>query len=312
MDEFILAYKMPVALQIAETDDFKLTAGADATGKEPRYEKLECNIKERTFLKFEFKKEKAYQECLKFARDFAHFLTLAMGSPIFLLDMSGETEKDDKVDVAFKRELPAGSQWLFSSETLFDFERAKDKISILIDNWFKKNDILEPVRDLYFGTLYHPHAYLYHSFLSLAQAVETYHRRINQGGVLPKAQYKTKIKTILTGVPAEHQKWVKEKLAFANERTLRERITDLMTQASDALKRTIGDEANFIGQVVATRNYLTHYTSKKKVAEGDDLIFLTHKLKLLLEECLLRELGFDRDDLELVMATTGATAPQLT
>jgi len=45
---------------------------------------------------------------------------------------------------------------------------------------------------------------------------------------------------------------------------------------------------------VATRNYQTHFDENKKdkAARGEDLHHIAQQLKLLLEACLMEEIGF--------------------
>jgi len=60
----------------------------------------------------------------------------------------------------------------------------------------------------------------------------------------------------------------------------------------------------FVGKVVDTRNYLTHYDESKKeaAAVGRELYELTERLESVLEACLLREVGFEGDRLKEVLS----------
>jgi hypothetical protein len=145
----------------------------------------------------------------------------------------------------------------------------------------------------------------------LAQAAETYHRQIRKGGVLTKPEYKVKKSEILQSVPPEHKDWLEKKLEWGNELTLQQRMEELLRDCSDTVQQFIGDAGEFATQVKATRNYLTHFSKKNKsVAEGDELIYLTYKLKILIEECILRELGFSKEDVNWVIGKSIRT-PQL-
>lgn len=52
--------------------------------------------------------------------------------------------------------------------------------------------------------------------------------------------------------------------------------------------------AEFVQKVVATRNYQTHFDENKKdkAARGKEFHHVAQQLKLLLEACLMEEIGF--------------------
>lgn len=62
----------------------------------------------------------------------------------------------------------------------------------------------------------------------------------------------------------------------------------------------IENKNTFIEKVVDTRNYQTHHDEdlKEHSASGKELYHLTQKLKILLEICLLTELGFSSDEIK--------------
>lgn len=131
-------------------------------------------------------------------------------------------------------------------------------------------------------------------FLFAVQAVELYHRKRWSEGVLPNADHKQRIADILASVedPAE-KKWLKEKLAWSNEPTLRQRLERMQEVAGDESARVLREQ--FAKAAADTRNYLTHYDErlKDKAAEGEDLYLLGLEVIALLDLCLLRDLGFD-------------------
>jgi len=61
---------------------------------------------------------------------------------------------------------------------LFSYEEISDWTELILTKWFETSDKLAPIHELYFGSLYNSNMYLYHSFLSLVQAIESYHRRV--------------------------------------------------------------------------------------------------------------------------------------
>jgi len=59
------------------------------------------------------------------------------------------------------------------------------------------------------------------------------------------------------------------------------------------------ERKSFINRVVATRNYLTHFDQslEPQAARGVELYRITEELRLLVEICLLGEIGFEAESI---------------
>jgi hypothetical protein len=180
------------------------------------------------------------------------------------------------------------------AEMLFTLADARDRFAQLVQNWFAKQQLLRPVFDLYFGAIYNRHAFLEQRFLSLTQAIETYHRRTSSATELPAEQHDRRIDEILAETPDEHRSWLSNKLMYSNELSLRKRPKDLLTRCPEVVGKLL-NEKTFVHDVLTARNYLTHYdpSLEEKAPTGLDLYPLTVQLQTLVEICLLLELGFD-------------------
>ena len=130
------------------------------------------------------------------------------------------------------------------------------------------------------------------NFLTLAQALETFHRRRRHGAILSKDEHKQKMYEILENVPDTYKKWLKDALAFSNEKSLKIRLSELMDENIEVMRPIMNHKEEFIKKVRDTRNYLTHFDHrmKKKAATGTELHWLTEKLSILLQGCLLQEI----------------------
>jgi hypothetical protein len=89
--------------------------------------------------------------------------------------------------------------------------------------------------DLYFGIIHSSNMYVDHKFLSLMQALETYHRRILGGNELSENHHNKRILEILTAVPDQYRQWLEEKLKYSNELSLRKRMKELLGRHSDVM-----------------------------------------------------------------------------
>lgn len=162
---------------------------------------------------------------------------------------------------------------------------------------------------MYFGTVYNTQAYLEQQFLSLVQALETYHRRIMVDRNLPEEEHQRRKREILDAVPEEHRNWLEDKLKYSHEPSLRRRLMEIFDRHSEGVASAVGDSRKdrkaFIHKVWLNRNYRTHHDKdlESQAVRGEDLYRLNQKLKLLLEVCLMGEIGFEPDKVrELVLA----------
>jgi hypothetical protein len=96
-------------------------------------------------------------------------------------------------------------------------------------------------------------------------------------------------------VPNEEQAWLKEKLRHANEKTLAQRLEDILASAPSETAQFIPDSAAFAARVRHTRNYYTHFTSelreKGNTVPDNELPHLTEQMRGLLILCILKDLG---------------------
>jgi hypothetical protein len=233
---------------------------------------------------------------------FEHFLTLATGSlvrtgSIRALVRAGEThaaERPVMVDILYEPVRNAPARTPRKDEFLFSLDDIAGLEPNCLGNWFSKAEWLHPVCALYFGTLYNPSRYLDFNFLALVQALEAYHRRASDETDLPAAEHDGRLQAVLEAAPAAHREWLTEKLRYSNEISLRRRLKRLFAQFSFLLDDLIPDRKATINAIYDNRNYLTHYDAKLtgRSDRGSRLAYLVEVLKLLLQACFLRELGF--------------------
>ncbi len=245
-----------------------------------------------------------------------NFLSLAMTKPTYPLAVHGTTEASRETSADGKERyapveilyqvpfLQTEIRPLHSPDILFDLPSIQDQFETYITNWINKADLLKPIYDLYFSTLYNPHMFLESWFLSLTQAIETYHRRRFGGKYQSDEEYRDGLyRKFIEVIPPDLDDGFKQslkrgKLLYANEFSLRKRLRDITDRLSKELAINFigleGSREEFANKVHNTRNYLTHYDPEleSKAATGQELYNLTIKLRTLLEMCLLEELGF--------------------
>jgi len=288
--------------------DYNFTSGGD------RFK--EVNLKHTTFIKIKPSKSLHFNDYQDVCYHIQNFLSLAIGKAVFPIIIKGKSERCSTKSQSGKAIYPdifiyyatnslfETSSKIYPFDMLFTFRDISGKFESILKNWFEKAEMLKPVYDLYFGTLYNPRMYLQHQFLSMTQAIEAYHRHKFEGKYLSDEDYEpiyNRFKEIIKVLDIEDsfKDALKTKLKYGNEYSLRKRLKDLFLEYRDITQNFIKDEDNFINRIVDTRNYLTHYDKKlKNIAGGRDLYRITQKLRKILQICLLCELGFIKEEIK--------------
>jgi len=245
-----------------------------------------------------------------------NFLSLGLAAPVRVvqiqahvaretttsIEREGAIQRPSTVNIVLASNSPTSAKATVSaSDMLYDFPEIKDNFGAYLARWIARADILSPVYDLYFGTLYNAETYIELQFLSLAQAVESYHRRVYAGRYLGADAFEpvrqALSQTLLQqrlGVTPEVREAFIGKMKYLDELSLRKRLKDLLLTLGTLHAPFISNTSLFVAKVVDTRNYLTHYTEelRENSASGVALIDLTQQLRFLLEICLLHEMGF--------------------
>lgn len=253
-----------------------------------------------------------------FVYQLRNFLGLAVGRPVAVEAVTGahlppaDAEADPftrlrpqkmNVEVLYRLAgLPEDGRNLHPLEMLFTLADTGPRIETVLQRWFARQEVLRPVFDLYFGAVYNRAAYVEHTFLSLVQALETYHRRTSWRTDLPPDEHEERVKAILAAIPGEHQKWLERKLRYSNELMLRERFEDVLDRCPGISAKITRGKSSFVPKVVTARNYQTHYdrSLEKQAVKGSSLGPLKVQLQALVEMCLLLELGFECSEIDAI------------
>ena len=184
------------------------------------------------------------------------------------------------------------------SDVLLPLPQIRHDLPRALESWFAKRELLSPVYDLFFGVLFGPDVGPEYQFLSLAQALETYHRRTRpESRYLEEAEYGRRYEEIVEALPGDLPRPLKSKLKdvlkYGNEWSLRKRVTDLLDGLPSGVVEDEGGD--FVEAVVNTRNYLTHYTEelRERALQGTVLSEALDELRRVVAFLLFQELGLD-------------------
>lgn len=283
------------------------------------YRKTEINLKQITC----FKVVSSTPVQVDFFREKTNnllqgFLSLAIGKGTRPIAIKGYTQaakyqlgngEGQYIDIEFfyvYSDLPhlRKKEELHPFEMIFTLKDIISDFESCLNNWFNKEDILRPVYNLYFVTLNEPSLLLDYKFLNFIQAIEIYHRRVIGGQYASGERFDVLYKNLLSAIPQGIDKNFKEsiaqKLKYVHEFSLRKRLSDIFDKCGSIISRVIENRGAFIEDVVNTRNYLTHYDKKveMKAVQGEKLYRITQKLQVIVEICLLSELGLSLEKID--------------
>jgi hypothetical protein len=173
-----------------------------------------------------------------------------------------------------------------------------------VSSWCMKQVHLGVVYSLYASAMPLHFTTVQSQFISLMQALEAYHRATRGTGAVylkDEGVFKSVQKALMaalgkmSGLDKGFKDAVRTKLMYANEWSLRKRMNDLVKACEACLKA--GDPPVCInvpvGRMVDVRNALTHAdrSSARTVPNPGELGRLAYSAKLLVEMCLLKEIG---------------------
>ncbi len=303
-----IKYKQPSPLEAITKDGRKIILSTQSILRQQTIDQREASITQETWVRRESPEQSSYTDCFDDMYHIQNFLSLTMMQPVHPLSIEGQTESNVET-VSGKSYYPPVSilyksidssivpKSIPSFNMLFTLKQLDFKT--LIPKWFEKRELLQPVCDLYFGTFYNPRMYLQQKFLSLVQALESYHRRVIRNYAWPEEKHNLRKKEILDSAPKKHRKWLNFVLKHSNEPRLSERLGELLYNFSKIADVYIKDKKVFVRRVTDTRNYLIHYDTKlrDKAAKWPELYYINQKLGIIITACLLEQLGITLDNI---------------
>ena len=195
---------------------------------------------------------------------------------------------------------------------VFRYGEVAKKLREILTKWLDAYERIEPAFNLYFASTSGAHSYLESKFLSLAQAIETFHRRTSEETTMPGTEFDELVAQLLVACPDSRKEWLEGLLKYANEISLRKRLKKMI----DPFKSYFGtarDREALIDNIVNTRNYFVHYDKSLK-EEAQDVIELWEvcmKIEGLFQLHLLKLLGFSSSEIEAIGKNHGHLARKL-
>src|SRR5437667_2045256 len=228
-----------------------------------------------------------------------NFLSLSLGTSVRaktmrLIGTSEDTESGWLIRPrGGKVEQPSITIWLRCDSS---------QLSSAVASWFSMSEEFTPLENLIYGTIRHSSLFVETEFLSLAQAIESFHRLTDKSTVVEPEVF-AQVQEALSSFISQ-QSWAgsaiadrcKKAINFLNEPTFQNRIQSLLAGIDpERAKTLVWDPVHFEQTLKQTRNYLTHpgIEKKGKVLTGSKELFLfNQKLHVLLRLLMLKTMGF--------------------
>jgi hypothetical protein len=272
----------PIQIPIYRGEEMSIRFAAVTNGL--RGETDHLDIRQKAALHLYFKRKAGLEKILERVAQIRNFLTLAVGRPVSVLAgagflepaVSGRARAARPIQIyrelVHNPEPPPGRRR--AGEMFFSLAQARPEITTVIRRWLGRQRRLEPVFNLFFGSIYHPSLYLEVRFLAFAQALETYESRRRRS---------------------------------TSKRSLREKMRALLGDSKTVTRQIVGPEVeDFLDLLMDTRNYYTHYNPRleARAASGTGLLLLTLQLRATIEAAMLRELGFGGLEIDEILERT--------
>lgn len=303
--------EVPADISLGAVNDFKLAL--EFTGNLKRGFG-DYRLTENCIFTVEAKALTDYGSFENVVHQFQHFVALAVSRPVYALSIKARINTPKKMyegqpiyddfEIIQKLSLKDhGQKGRIPHDMQFCLTELKPKPSDYIERFFSTHGLLHPVCELYFSTLYHQDMYVQQRFLALAHAIEAYHRVFVGGKYQSNDIYQNGLqKRLWDAIPQDldpdFRASLKNKLKYLHEFSLRKRVQDICLNYDSVLRPFLGEVAQFAGAVADQRNQLTHpdSTAENGLPKTDwgELWLKSEQLSLLLEVCLLHELGFDQ------------------
>lgn len=329
--EFSISYTVPDSPS-AWVDDIEISLKMDGKTNFTRFR--ESAISLESYFEIDPKRPQVpLSEYMDWVAKLNNFLALACDRAIAPKTIEGIIDGTD-VEIRYPTEgIREAESQVNPFSFLFHYHYISGNFSDVLSKWFWMSEELKPALDLYFGAQFNQRMYENNTFLSLAQAVESYHRFTKSGQYQSDYKYEEiydDFKSFLYGDLDEvynHTGSLKSggslgvgknlknldemynldndfinkmkdgTLKYANEYSLRKRLSELVDDHISIINDLPYNIADKQGEVIDTRNYLTHYdpSLKSRASTGKELTKLTWGLQQLLEVCLLDQIGIHED-----------------
>jgi hypothetical protein len=202
------------------------------------------------------------------------------------------------IDLYFQTDTTKDNYKSISSNNyfLFGYKEVKENFGSILKRWFMIEDLLQPTVAGLTEAFMKRSLPVEFRFLGLAQAIETFHRRTSDDAKYNNEDHRGRLESILNGTSDNYKDWLKERLQYSHEPSLKARLKELAAGIPEPVKKLLckPSVSKFLNQIRDNRNYYTHYNEdlRSRVVRLSELFILAERMKIFLVCLVLKEIGF--------------------
>jgi hypothetical protein len=243
---------------------------------------------------------KSHEFCFEVIRNLQDFFTLLIGNHVRPIKVSAKSLTGEDIHLFPSWMCKSSNTTASQSRVFISFNSINNVLPTLMAKWFELSDQLRDVYNLLFSSIYSEDMYIESRFLSLIQALEAYSRTKPECKYIDTTQYETLATALYAaipnGTPQDLKSSLKNRIMYGNEYSLRKRLNTLLNSLDPVTRGLVCDDRSaYVDRLVATRNYLTHYTSelRRQAWNADKYFYACQSMRVMLSIFLLIEIGFE-------------------
>jgi hypothetical protein len=191
-------------------------------------------------------------------------------------------------------------------DQLVQYKEVEAQFDVVLPAWFQMfNRAQSSLLDL-FAVPITRNLFVEEQFIRVVRAMESWHRETTGGTYMDDRKFSELLdRLIRVGESREERQFIKMRLTYANESTLKQRLDALVEEAGSPLSALVASYTKFSRRVTDTRNSLAHHGSLGEAFDDRGLLCAQKTLELVMRAVLLRRLGFDDDAVSTAVLRTG-------
>jgi len=289
-----------------QIDDFEVEFQKKATGQHTLGKKITVKVQPSITIKTE--NESNIEKYLGISEKIRDLLSLMTGKDIdpTYVKVFKKNEKDQEdpteqqsIDVYFPiNNYHKTERDLAVPQMLLSYRSIENNFSEVWKNWFEKRDEFRWEIDYYFGVRSSDSMYENNKMLNLVQAIESYHGSKEDFDDKYMDEDFDDIKNNLFDCLPDYidekvEQNMKTLIGFSNTFTLKDRLLDIYNRYEDLFGPFNIDE-DLLDDIKKTRDHFTHLSKEEEeIMTWEQIAKSVPKLRLMMEICLLKELGVD-------------------
>lgn len=191
------------------------------------------------------------------------------------------------------------------SDFLFLAPDPSAEFTMLLERWLELENRLDLVLDLFLSLYYAPPLHLQNKVMNICQVAESYHRSTMDRKLMTDEEYKTLADLLIAACPEPSRRWLTDILRNSNGPSFRVRIEELVAKSGTVGATLAATFKNYPGWLRDCRIQYAHWLPGEALSEERvvELAALFDVTKIILEACLLQDLGWSQGDADNLLMT---------